>query len=141
MSLAAVLLVIYGIKQLAQDGLGPEPALSVVAGLAVGWLFVRRQRTLADPLVDLSLFASRTFSGSLATLTLSLFVAFGTFLFVAQYLQLVLGLSPLQSGLWSLPSACAGGLVLSETGAELGGPSARQAFTQGLVTTPPSGRS
>jgi MFS transporter, DHA2 family, multidrug resistance protein len=109
MSLAAVLLVIYGLKQLAQDGLGPEPALSVVVGLAVGWLFVRRQRTLADPLVDLSLFASRTFSGSLATLTLSLFVTFGTFLFVAQYLQLVLGLSPLQAGLWTLPSAC--GLV------------------------------
>jgi DHA2 family multidrug resistance protein-like MFS transporter len=109
MSLAAVLLVIYGLKQLAQDGLGPEPALSVVVGLAVGWLFVRRQRTLADPLVDLSLFASRAFSGSLATLTLSLFVTFGTFLFVAQYLQLVLGLSPLQAGLWTLPSAC--GLV------------------------------
>ena len=109
MSLAAVLLVIYGLKQLAQDGLGPEPVLSVVVGLAVGWLFVRRQRTLADPLVDLSLFASRAFSGSLATLTLSLFVTFGTFLFVAQYLQLVLGLSPLQAGLWTLPSAC--GLV------------------------------
>jgi MFS transporter, DHA2 family, multidrug resistance protein len=109
MSLAAVLLVIYGLKELAQDGLGPEPSLSVVVGLAVGWLFVRRQRTLADPLVDLSLFASRAFSGSLATLTLSLFVTFGTFLFVAQYLQLVLGLSPLQAGLWTLPSAC--GLV------------------------------
>jgi DHA2 family multidrug resistance protein-like MFS transporter len=109
MSLAAVLLVIYGLKQLALDGLGPQPALSVVAGLAVGWSFVRRQRGLADPLVDLSLFVSRTFSGSLATLTLSLFVTFGTFLFVAQYLQLVLGLSPLQAGLWTLPSAC--GLV------------------------------
>ena len=80
-----------------------------MAGLVVGWLFVRRQRILADPLVDLSLFASRIFSGSLATLTLSLFVTFGTFLFVAQYLQLVLGLSPLQAGLWTLPSAC--GLV------------------------------
>jgi MFS transporter, DHA2 family, multidrug resistance protein len=109
MSLTAVLLVIYGLKQLALDGPGPEPAGSVVAGLAVGWLFVRRQRTLADPLVDLSLFASRAFSGSLATLTLSLFVTFGTFVFVAQYLQLVLGLSPLQAGLWTLPSAC--GLV------------------------------
>ena len=36
---------------------------------------------------------------------LTIFVAVGYFLFVAQYLQLVLGLSPLQAGLWSLPSA------------------------------------
>jgi MFS transporter, DHA2 family, multidrug resistance protein len=109
MSLASVLAVIYGLKQLAQDGLGWEPALSVLAGLAVGVAFVRRQRTLADPLLDLSLFASRPFSASLATFTLSLFVTFGTFLFVAQYLQLVLGLSPLEAGLWTLPSAA--GLV------------------------------
>ena len=32
-------------------------------------------------------------------------MAVGYFLFVAQYLQLVLGLSPLEAGLWSLPSA------------------------------------
>ena len=44
-------------------------------------------------------------SASLVTYFLSLFVAVGYFLFVAQYLQLVLGLSPLEAGLWSLPSA------------------------------------
>jgi MFS transporter, DHA2 family, multidrug resistance protein len=109
MSLVSVLAVIYGLKQLAQDGLGWEPALTVLAGLAVGVAFVRRQRNLADPLLDLSLFASRPFSASLATFTLSLFVTFGTFVFVAQYLQLVLGLSPLEAGLWTLPSAA--GLV------------------------------
>jgi DHA2 family multidrug resistance protein-like MFS transporter len=109
MSLVSVLAVIYGLKQLAQEGLGWEPALTVLAGLAVGVAFVHRQRILADPLVDLSLFASRLFSASLATFALSLFVAFGTFLFVAQYLQLVLGLSPLEAGLWTLPSAA--GLV------------------------------
>ena len=36
---------------------------------------------------------------------LGVFVAFGIFIFIAQYLQLVLGLSPLQAGLWTLPSA------------------------------------
>jgi MFS transporter, DHA2 family, multidrug resistance protein len=110
LSLASVLLVIYGLKQLAQDGLGWEPGLSVVTGLAVGVVFIRRQGTLADPLLDLSLFANRALSASLATFTLSLFVAFGSFLFVAQYLQLVLGLSPLEAGLWLLPSSA--GLVL-----------------------------
>jgi MFS transporter, DHA2 family, multidrug resistance protein len=105
MSLAAVLLVIYGLKQLAQDGLGWPPALAMVAGLALGVGFVRRQQRLADPLLDLRLFANRAFSASLVTNTLSFFVGFGTLLFIAQYLQLVLGLSPLRAGLWMLPSS------------------------------------
>ena len=107
LSLAAVLPVIYGLKQLAQDGLGWPPALSIVAGLALGVVFVRRQQRLADPLLDLRLFANRAFSASLVTNTLSFFVGFGTLLFIAQYLQLVLGLSPLRAGLWMLPSSAA----------------------------------
>jgi DHA2 family multidrug resistance protein-like MFS transporter len=105
MSLAAVLGVIYGLKEIAQDGLNWLPLLAIVAGLAIGVLFVRRQRTLADPLIDLNLFRIPVFSVSLATNVIGIFVAVGYFLFIAQYLQLVVGLSPLQAGLWSLPSA------------------------------------
>ncbi|HEV8371744.1 MAG TPA: MFS transporter, partial [Actinomycetota bacterium] len=105
MSIAAVLAVIYGPKQTAQDGFGPVPALSIAAGLAVGVAFVRRQRGLADPMVDVGLFRITAFNAALATNFLAIFVAVGYFLFVAQYLQLVVGLSPLQAGLWSLPSA------------------------------------
>ncbi|MGH7536796.1 MAG: MFS transporter [Gemmatimonadales bacterium] len=105
MSLAAVLLVIYGLKQMAQDGLGWLPALSIVAGLAVGIGFVRRQGALAHPLIDLELFRAPAFSASLATYLLATFVAFGVYVFMAQYYQLVLGLSPLEAGLWTLPWA------------------------------------
>jgi MFS transporter, DHA2 family, multidrug resistance protein len=105
LSLAAVLLVIWGLKQLAQDGLGLPPALSILAGIAVGVVFVRRQQRLPDPLLDLRLFRSPAFSAALATNTLDFFVAFAALLFIAQYLQLVLGLSPLQAGLWMLPSS------------------------------------
>jgi len=103
LSLAAVLPVIYGIKRIAESGAAWLPALSILAGVAAGALFVRRQRGLADPLIDLRLFRSPAFSVSLATYTLGTFVAFGVFLFIAQYMQLVLGLSPLQAGLWMLP--------------------------------------
>ena len=105
LSLAAVLLVIWGLKQLARDGLGLPPALSIVAGLVVGVVFVRRQQTLADPLLDLSLFRSPAFRAALTANVLDFFVAFAALLFLAQYLQLVLGLSPLQAGLWMLPSS------------------------------------
>jgi DHA2 family multidrug resistance protein-like MFS transporter len=107
LSLAAVLLVIYGVKQIAQDGLGSLPALVILAGLALGVVFVRRQSTLPDPLLDLQLFQVPAFSISLITYTLGIFVSFGAFLFIAQYLQLVLGLSPWQAGLWSAPGAVA----------------------------------
>jgi DHA2 family multidrug resistance protein-like MFS transporter len=104
LSLAAVLLVIYGLKRIAQDGPGWLPVLSIVAGLAVGVGFVRRQQRLAEPLLDLRLFANRAFSAALATNTLGFFVGFAALLFVAQYLQLVLGLGPLRAGLWTVPS-------------------------------------
>ena len=105
MSLAAVLAAVFGLKQVAQNGIGPLAVAAVVVGLVVGVVFVRRQLALADPMVDLRLFRIQAFNASLATNLLGIFIVVGYFLFVAQYLQLVLGLSPLEAGLWSLPSA------------------------------------
>jgi len=105
MSLVAVLAVVFGLKQVAQDGIGGLASAAILVGLVVGVAFVRRQLTLADPMIDLRLFRSTAFNASLATNLLGIFIAVGYFLFVAQYLQLVLGLSPLEAGLWSLPSA------------------------------------
>ena len=103
-SLAAVLLVIYGLKKFAENGLGWPPAVSMLAGLGIGVLFVHRQRRLTDPLIDLRLFRVPAFSASLGAYTLGTLVAFGIYIFIAQYLQLVLGLSPFQAGLATVPS-------------------------------------
>jgi DHA2 family multidrug resistance protein-like MFS transporter len=105
LSLIAVLLVIYGLKQIAQEGVQWSPVLSIVAGLGVGLAFLRRQQALASPLVDLRLFRAPAFSASLITYMMATFVGFGAYVFMAQHLQLVLGLSPLQAGLWTLPWA------------------------------------
>ncbi|MDF2739111.1 MAG: transporter [Actinomycetia bacterium] len=108
MALVAVLAVVFGLKLTAQDGFDGLAGLAgaaILVGLVVGLLFARRQLTLADPMIDLRLFQNTAFNASLATNLLGIFIAVGYFLFVAQYLQLVLGLSPLEAGLWSLPSA------------------------------------
>ena len=105
LSLVAVLAAIYGLKKTAESGPSWLPALAVVAGLALGAVFVRRQRTLTDPLIDLRLFRSRAFSTALAVNMVGTFVVFGSFLYTAQYFQLVLRLSPLRAGLWMLPSS------------------------------------
>ena len=107
MSIAAILAVIFGLKEVAQGGFGVVPAFAVVGGVAIGALWVRRQGRLTDPMIDIRLFRHRAFTAALGVNFLSIFVMVGYFLFVAQYLQLVLGLSPLEAGLWSLPSAVA----------------------------------
>jgi MFS transporter, DHA2 family, multidrug resistance protein len=107
MAIAAVLLVIFGLKQLAQDGLTVVALLAVAGGVVTGVAWVRRQRSLADPMIDLALFRLPRFNAALVVNFLAIFVAVGYFLFIAQYLQLVAGLTPFQAGLLSLPEAIA----------------------------------
>src|SRR5256885_16459902 len=71
----------------------------------MGTALVRRQKQLADPLIDLRLFAIPRFRPSLVLSGGAILLLFGAFLFLPQYLQLVLGLSPLHGGLWTLPWA------------------------------------
>ncbi|MDQ4051130.1 MAG: MFS transporter, partial [Actinomycetota bacterium] len=105
LSLAAMLALVYGLKRVAQDGVTMTALVSALAGLGLAFAFVRRQRRLADPLIDLSLFRTPAFSAALATYGIGVLVLFGGFLFIPQYLQLVLGMSPIEAGLWTLPWA------------------------------------
>src|SRR5438094_3903534 len=107
LSLAAVLTMIYGLKRMAQEGVGLTPILFIIAGLLIGVAFVRRQQTLTDPLIDLGLFRIRAFSASLVLYGVGILVMFGGFFFLPQYLQLVVGLSPFRAGVWTLPWAVA----------------------------------
>ena len=112
-SLLAILGVVYGLKQIAQDGISAVPVLSIIVGLALGFAFVRHQLSLESPIIDVRLFRIRAFSASLGAYFLGIFVVVGYFLFIAQYLQLVLALSPINAALWSLPSAA--GFVVGST--------------------------
>jgi DHA2 family multidrug resistance protein-like MFS transporter len=108
MSLVAVLGIVYGLKRLAVDGPDLAAAVAVLAGLAVGAVFLRRQRTLSHPLIDLTLFRSARFNLALVAQLCVNAAWAGTYLFVTQHLQLVAGLSPLLAGLWTLPGVAAG---------------------------------
>jgi DHA2 family multidrug resistance protein-like MFS transporter len=105
LSLAAVLALIFGLKHAAQHGFSWFSALPILIGAALGGAFIQRQRRLRDPLIDLSLFRAPAFSASLAIYMLGTFVAFGIFIFMTQYLLLVLGMSPLEAGIWTVPFA------------------------------------
>lgn len=103
LSLTAVLSLIYGVKQLAVAGAPRVAALSIAAGAFCSVLFVRRQRRARDPMIDLGLFRTRSFSVSLAAYALVTGLSFGVFLFIGQFMQMVKGLSPLHAAIASIP--------------------------------------
>jgi MFS transporter, DHA2 family, multidrug resistance protein len=107
LSLAAILPIVYGLKEIARHGWQPVPIGVLIVGLAAGVVFLRRQGRLADPLVDLGLFRHRGFSVTLTGMLMYSMLSGGTMVFIAQYFQLVAGLSPLRAGLALLPGMVA----------------------------------
>lgn len=103
-SILASLAIIYGMKRIAEHGPGVEAGLAVAIGFGVGAIFVARQRHLADPMIDLALFRNAGIGAALAINVLAMLGAMGIFVFISQYLQLVLGMTPLEAGLWLAPS-------------------------------------
>lgn len=117
LSLAAMLSLVYGIKQIAKSSITLDVVVSILVGVVFAWVFIKRQQRLADPLLDLSLFSNRAFSVALIVLLFGLVAVGGTMLLVAQYLQLVLGYSPASAGLWMGLAALA--MIVGGTGAPL----------------------
>lgn len=108
LSLTAILPLIYAIKHVAgAGGLDAPLVLAVVVGGVSAVAFVRRQRRLRSPLLDLTLFGNRAFSVALAVLLVGLVGVGGAMFLVTQYLQLVAGLEPAVAGLWMGPPALA----------------------------------
>ncbi|MFJ6570083.1 MFS transporter [Streptomyces sp. NPDC091292] len=114
--------LVYAIKEMAKPGADRELAYAAVALLvsAIGFLtFVRRQRGQTYPLIDFALFRNRQLLIGVLGAGLSMFATAGVQLVLTQRLQLVLGLTPLTSGLLvaafalgALPAGIAtGGLV------------------------------
>lgn len=107
LSLVAVLLVVCGLKWIADGHLGATSFGCIAAGGVAGGFFVDRQSRLAVPLIELRLFRTPAFSVALAAYGLSSFLGLGLYVYESQYLQLVLGLTPFSAGVWTVPFALA----------------------------------
>ncbi|GAB3831774.1 MFS transporter [Kribbella italica] len=103
LSLATILPVIWGLKELARSGWAALPLVAIAGGVAVGVLFVRRQQHLEHPLLDLGLFRLPRFSPALGIMFAGGVVMAGVAFQAALFLQVVEGLSPLHAGLWLIP--------------------------------------
>jgi MFS transporter, DHA2 family, multidrug resistance protein len=109
LSIAAIAATVYGVKAFARGDVR-EGVLAALTGGALGAWFVRRQRRIAHPLVDLALLRAPALAAAIATYMLAIFVVFGFYTATAQHLQLVVGLSPLAAGLCLVP--CSLGFVI-----------------------------
>lgn len=112
LSLAAIIAVVFGLQEIADTYAGGSApvwpyVVTVVVGLLLAALFVRRQLRLADPLLDLRLFATPAFTVSLLVLLLMLLALGGTDMLFAQFLQTARGLSPGHAGLLLIGPAVA----------------------------------
>ncbi|MGC4109934.1 MAG: MFS transporter [Nocardioides sp.] len=107
LSLVAVLSLVFALKRVVNTGLDPAVVLATVVGLALGTAFVRRQRRLAHPLVDLDLLTRPQVRRTLMALFLTAVLMGGISLFFNLYLQEVQGLSALGAAWWMLPQMLA----------------------------------
>lgn len=129
MALGSILPVVYSLKELATGNTSPLVFVALLLGAVVTALFIRRQRKLEAPLVDLALFTNTIFRSALLVMLLGSVVMSGMMMLFAMYLQMVVGLSPLQAGLWTVVPA-----VTTVVGAMLA-PAAAQKVSPGIVIT------
>ncbi len=114
LSIVGVLGVVYTIKEVAYKGFGHwDVFAAAVVGIGCVATFLLRQPRLAEPLIDLKLFRNRAFSGTIITTVLAMFAQLAVSVISTQYLQLVVGWSPLKSGLAGLPGM--GGALIGGT--------------------------
>jgi len=119
LSIVGITVFVYGIVRGGDVGWGtPEVWLELFGGVALLGGFLAWERRVSSPMLDLTLFRSRSFSAAVAVITLVFFAFMGLVFFLSFYLQAARGFSPLQSGLLLLPLA-AGQLFFSSRSANL----------------------
>jgi DHA2 family lincomycin resistance protein-like MFS transporter len=113
--------IVYGVSNIgvpAAQGAVPAGIWSAVGAVFLA-VFIFRQISLQKtgyPLLDLRTFESRNFTVSVLLMAIMMMSLFGTIILLPIYLQNVLGLSTLQTGLLLLP----GGLLMGLLGPHVG---------------------
>ncbi|MFE6041926.1 MFS transporter [Streptomyces sp. NPDC056452] len=123
MAAAGVLGVVLGVKRMGGGGLDLAGVAPLLAGAALLVFFVRRQKRRTHPLIDIAMFSRPAFTTAVGCIVLAMLALVGLELIAVQYLQLVLDLSPLETGLRLLPltfAAMAAGATGSYTLSRIG---------------------
>jgi EmrB/QacA subfamily drug resistance transporter len=107
-STAGMTALVYGFIRAASDGWGDGVALGAFAAAIVMLsLFLLNESRARQPITPLRLFADRGRAGSYLARLLLVAGMFGMFFFLTQFVQDILGFSPLRAGISFLPMTAA----------------------------------
>ena len=106
LSIAAIGSLVYAIITAPAHGwTSPRSLIGFAAGMTIAALFVGWELRRDEPMLDMRLFANRTFSASSVALAMLFFAMAGMVFLQAIYLQVILGYTPLVAGLALVPAA------------------------------------
>ena len=109
--------LLYGFSSVGDDGWGSAKVLSfLIVGVIVIGLFVWRQLTMKDPFLELRVYRSVPFTVSAILSSVSMMAMVGVEMVIPLYLQIVKGMSALDSGLTLLFGALMMGVMSPITG-------------------------
>jgi len=133
-STTGILGVVYGITELAHAGPGFWPAyLALGVGGLLIWVFLRRQRGMPVPLLDLQLFSQTRFAAAIVAQLVIVFANIGALFFLPIFLRQVGDFSPLQSGLATLPESVVAMVTAASTARLIGRWGHRSILLSGLT--------
>jgi EmrB/QacA subfamily drug resistance transporter len=106
LSTAGLVGLLYGVIEAPSKSWGNSWVLAgFIGGLAILAAFVLWERAIDHPMLDVRFFKNPRFSGASFAVTLVFFAMLGVSFLLTQYLQFVLGFSPLRAGLGFIPLA------------------------------------
>ncbi|HVX17749.1 MAG TPA: MFS transporter [Acidimicrobiales bacterium] len=134
LSIAALTSLLFGLIQGPAWGWGdPQILGSIALAVVLGGVFITWERRAPDPMLDLAFFHDERFSLGCISISGSFLSLFGSYFLLTQYLQLVLGMSPLRAGLYSLPSGITQMISAPRSAALVERYGYRKVLTSGLV--------
>ena len=106
LSIAGMIGLVWSIKEFSKEGLADIiPWVVIVLAITMIVIFVKRNLSSSDPMLDVRLFKKRSFSAGTIAAFMTMFAMTSVLLLASQWLQVVEELSPFKAGLYLLPMA------------------------------------
>ncbi|MCD8898710.1 MFS transporter [Staphylococcus gallinarum] len=103
LSITSMICIVWSIKSLSNNGIGNLNTWIIIIGFISLGLFIYRNTRNRDVFLELKLFKNNKFTAGIVTALISVFCMSAILYLVIQWLQLVLGYSPLKAGLFLMP--------------------------------------